>query len=145
MVYSYRKSEIKNICFRLFHTIGKHSIGWKRYSLGRIFLIGRLHEMSSAIRRMLRKYKAERIIEMPYTIENFRQEIVDEALDYMTPDDVFRKFTPDDLLKRIPPQERLKGLSTEEVFKAFFSDEIEAYLKKLQKKTKTKKKTRTAD
>jgi hypothetical protein len=65
---------------------------------------GRLHEMSAAISRLLKKYMTERIIEMPYTIENFREEIVEEALGYMTPDDIFKKFPIDELLKRIPPK-----------------------------------------
>ncbi len=78
---------------------------------------------------------------MGYTIEDFRKGImVEEALDYMTPDDVFKKFSPDDLLQKIPAQERLKGLSAEE---------IKAYLKTLSKpkktKAKPKKKAETAD
>ncbi len=102
---------------------------------------GKLHEMNAAMSRLLKQYKMEGIIEMGYTIEDFRKGImVEEALDYMTPDDVFKKFSPDDLLQKIPAQERLKGLSAEEVFKAFSPEEMKAYLKKLPKKSKPKRK-----
>jgi hypothetical protein len=109
---------------------------------------GKLNEMNAAMSRLLKQYKMEGIIEMGYTIEDFRKGImVEEALDYMTPDDFFRKFSQDDLLKKIPPKERLKGLSAEEVFKTFSPEEMKAYLKTLTKKTKAKpkKKAKIAD
>jgi len=116
---------------------------------------GKLHEMNAAMSRLLKKYKTEGIIEMGYTIEDFRKGImIEEALDYMTPDDVFKKFSPDDLLKKIPAQERLKGLSTDEIFRAIPveerlkglpPEEIRAYLKSLPKKTKLKKKPKAAE
>ncbi|OQX19401.1 MAG: hypothetical protein BWK80_36900 [Desulfobacteraceae bacterium IS3] len=100
---------------------------------------GKLHEMSSAIRRMLRKYKAERIIGMSYTLENFRHDVVREALGYMTPNQI-TEFFPDELIGKIPPKKRLRGLSADEIFGAFPAEErlrglspeeIRAYLKKI--------------
>ncbi len=58
---------------------------------------------------------------MPYTIEDYRRDYV---LDYLD------RLTPDERLKGLPPDERLKGLSPEE---------IEAYLKKLKRKKKSRK------
>jgi hypothetical protein len=51
----------------------------------------------------------------------------DEVLGRFSPDQVLGRFSPDELLRRISPEQRLKGLSPEE---------IEAYLKKLRKKSR---------
>jgi len=121
---------------------------------------GRLNEMNTAIRRLMRKYGIERITDMPYTVEDFRKDAIREALGYMTPDEITEKF-PDELIVKLPPKKRLIGLPPEEIFRAFpaeerlrglpaeerlkglSAEEIRAYLKKLPKKTKTKKKMHT--
>ena len=52
---------------------------------------GKLNEMSAAISRLLKKYMTEGILEMPYTIENFRQDVIREALGYMTSDEIMER------------------------------------------------------
>jgi hypothetical protein len=99
----------------------------------------RMDEMSTAIRRLLKKYGTEGIITMPYTMEDFRKDVVREALGYMTPDEIMEKF-PDELLGKIPPTKRLRGLSTDEILRGLSPEEIRAYLKKLPKKAAPAKK-----
>jgi len=83
---------------------------------------GKLDEMSSAIDRLLVRYKTERIIDMPYTIEDFRKEIKQDALKMMTPEEIAKAFP------------------AEKIFGAFSPEEIRAYLKKLPKKAAPAKK-----
>jgi hypothetical protein len=110
---------------------------------------GRIDEMSTAIECLLVGYETERIIAMPYTIEDFRNEMKQRALKFLTAEEILAGFSQDELLKKIPPEKRLRGLSAEEIFKAFsaqeilegFStEEIEACLKQRQKKAKLRKK-----
>ncbi|NJL60406.1 MAG: hypothetical protein HC887_13005 [Desulfobacteraceae bacterium] len=63
---------------------------------------GRLDEMSAAIDVLLARYRTERIIDMPYTLENFRHDVIREALGYMTSDEIMEKFPVDKLLQRVP-------------------------------------------
>ncbi len=91
---------------------------------------GRLDEMCSTISQMLAKYRAGGIINMPYTVEDYRNELERNVLKSLTPEKILEKFPLDELLKKASPEDRLKGLSPEE---------IEAYLNKLKKK-KTRRK-----
>jgi len=83
---------------------------------------GKMDEMSSAIERLLTGYGTERIIAMTYTIEDFREEMKQRALKFLTPEEIAKAF----------PAEAL--------FKAFPAEEIRAYLKKLPKKSAPAKK-----
>ncbi|MDM8535426.1 hypothetical protein QUF70_01595 [Desulfobacterales bacterium HSG17] len=116
----------------------------------------KLSEMSSAINKLISKYQTEGIIAMPYTIEDFRNEIKEDVLDIMTVDDVvnnfpaeeiFKKFSTDQRLKGISVGQRLKGISVgqrlkgiseDEIFEMFSPEKLEAYLKK-QKPKKAKR------
>jgi len=93
---------------------------------------GKLDEMSTAISDLLIRYETEGIIAMPYTIEDYRNEIKQRALKILTPEEVLKAFSA---------EERLRGLPPEEIFRAFSPEEIRAYLKKLPKKTKPRKKS----
>ena len=80
-------------------------------------------EMSTIVNHLFVAYRAEGL-NMPYTIEDFRREIMREHLHELT------------------PEERLAGLPAEEILKRISPEQIEAYLKHLGKKpaTATKKK-----
>ncbi len=76
---------------------------------------------------------------MPYTIEDYRRDYVLEHLDRLSPDDILKKVKIDELLKRLSADDRLKGLPPDERLKGLSPDEIEAYLKKLKRKKKSRK------
>ena len=101
---------------------------------------GKMNEMSSAIDRLLIRYKTERIIDMPYTIEDFRKEIKQDALKMMTPEEVVKAFPAEEIFRAFPAEERLRGLPAEERLRGLSPEEIRAYLKKLPKKTAPAKK-----
>jgi len=127
---------------------------------------GNLGEMSSIMNQLFVKYKAEGVIAMPYTIEDYRRDYVLEYLDRLTPDERLKGLSSDERLKGLPPDERLKGLLPDERLKGLLPDErlkgllpderlkglppderlkglspdeIEAYLKKLKRKKKSGK------
>ncbi len=100
---------------------------------------GNLGEMSSIMNQLFVRYKAEGVIAMPYTIEDYRRDYVLEHLDRLTPDDILKKFKADELLKKLSSDERLKGLSSDERLKGLTPEEIEDYLKKLKRKKKSRK------
>ncbi len=91
---------------------------------------GNLREMSSIMNQLFVKYKTEGVIAMPYTMEDYRRDYALEYLDRLTPDEILKRFSADDRLKGLSADDRLRGLSPEE---------IEAYLKKLKRKKKSKK------
>ncbi|MCP4350399.1 MAG: hypothetical protein GY795_33440 [Desulfobacterales bacterium] len=71
--------------------------------------------MSSTINQLLIKYRAGGI-NMPYTVEDYRNELERNVLKSMTSEKIL-----DELLKKT---------SAEEILKRFSSKEIEAFLKK---------------
>ncbi|MCP4353502.1 MAG: hypothetical protein GY795_49260 [Desulfobacterales bacterium] len=85
---------------------------------------GKMDEMGSTINQLLIKYRAGGI-NMPYTVEDYRNELERNVLKSLTPEKILEKFPLDELLKKASPEDRLKGLSPEE---------IEAYLDKIKKK-----------
>jgi len=91
---------------------------------------GNLSEMSSIMNQLFVKYKTEGVISMPYTIEDYRRDYVLEHLDRLTPAEILKKIRAEELLKGLSADDRLKGLSPED---------IEAYLKKLKRKKKSRK------
>jgi hypothetical protein len=107
---------------------------------------GRLNEMSSTVSQMLAKYRAEGIIDMPYTLEDYRNEVKQNVLNSMTGDEILselvKKASPEKILETFPLDELLKKASPEDLLnslklKGVSPEEIEAYLKK--KKTRRKK------
>lgn len=73
--------------------------------------------------QLFNQYRVEGLT-MPYTLQDFKRELVRENLTELT------------------PAERLAGLSTEEILKQLPAEEIEAYLKGLGKKPTPPKKKR---
>ncbi len=91
--------------------------------------------VSGIINKLFKKYQNEGVL-MPYTLEDFQQEIKEEVLKSLTEKDIeklLQRLKPEDLIKRFKPEERLKGLKPEERFKGLSPEEIEAYLKKIKK------------
>jgi len=100
---------------------------------------GHLGEMSSIMNQLFVKYKTEGVLAMPYTIEDYRRDYVLEYLDRLSPDEILKKIRAEELLKRLSADDRLKGLSLDELLKNFSPEDIEAYLKKMKRKKKSKK------
>ncbi len=101
---------------------------------------GKMDEMSTAMSDLLRIYKTERIIAMPYTIEDYRNEIKQRALKILTPEEILKTFSAQEIIRGLPAEERLRGLPAEERLRGLSPEEIKAYLKKLTKKTTLAKK-----
>ena len=97
---------------------------------------GKLDEMSSNINDLFVRYQAEGIIDMAYTIEDYRKDLKRRALKLLTPEEILEEFSEDELLKRIPSERRLRGLSSDERLRGLSAEEIKAYLRKLRKKAK---------
>ncbi len=81
---------------------------------------------------------------MPYTLEDYREEIKRNVLASLTPEERIKGipteelanvFSADDLLKMFVIQKELKGLSTEELLKMFSTEEIENYIQKIRDKS----------
>jgi hypothetical protein len=94
---------------------------------------GRLDEMSGTVNQLLLRYRDERIIEMPYTVEDYRRELEKNVLSSITAERVLEEFSLDELLNKIPAEKRLQGIPAEERLKGLSALQIEAYLKKLRK------------
>jgi len=78
---------------------------------------GQLHEMSSTINQLLAKYRNERIIVMPYTIEDYREELKRNLLESLPIEERLEGLPAEERLKGLPAEERLKGLPAEELLK----------------------------
>ncbi len=120
---------------------------------------GKFDEMSSAINQLLIKYRNERIIDMPYTLEDYRKEVERNVLSSITPERILEEIPLDKLLKGVPTEQRIKGIPTEQLLKGISTkrllkemyakemikglsieelEEIEAYVKKLRQKAEGK-------
>jgi hypothetical protein len=75
-------------------------------------------DASTIVNKVIKEYSVEGLA-MPYTIEDFRREIARENLQELT------------------AQERMQGLSLEERLAGFSAKEIEACLRRLEKKSPT--------
>jgi len=128
IVTSHISKEKRNAMWLMFSAV-RDSVGYGVSNYN-----GKLDEMSIAISDLLIRYETEGIIAMPYTIEDYRNEIKQRALKILTPEEVLKAFSAEERLRGLSTQERLRGLSSEEI------DEIEDYLKKLRKKAKPGKK-----
>jgi len=85
---------------------------------------------------------------MPYTLDDFTKEYVQDHLHVLSPEEALKHFSPEERLKDLSPEERLRNLSPEdrlknlspeaclkpfslkERLKDFSPEEIRAYLKK---------------
>jgi len=76
----------------------------------------------------MKRYRVEGIA-MPYTWDDFEREYKQEVLE---------QLTPKERLKGLSAEQRLKGLPVELRLKGLYAAEIEAYLKKLQRRKQRK-------
>ena len=122
----------------------------KKIEYGVAHYQGKFDEMSSAINQLLIKYRKERIIEMPYTLEDYRKEVERNVLSSITPVRILEEIPLDELLKGVPTEQLLKRISTKQFLKEMYTkemlkkmsieeiEEIEAYVKKLRQKAEQK-------
>jgi hypothetical protein len=89
-------------------------------------------DMSTVIYQLFEKYNLEGVINMPYTMEDFRKAFVKEHLGVLSPDEILERFSPEDRLKGISPEEVLKRYTPEDRLKGISPEEIKAYLKLIQ-------------
>ncbi|MEK7729345.1 MAG: hypothetical protein AAB354_13105 [candidate division KSB1 bacterium] len=105
-------------------------------------------DLSTVMNRLYASYKLEGI-PMPYTVEDYKRDLKEETLSWLTLEERLKGLTPEERLRGLPPEERLRGLPTEERLRGLPTDEIlkilpleellrklsreeiEAYLKKL--------------
>ncbi len=85
----------------------------------------------------LKRYRVEGIA-MPYTWDDFEREYKQEVLEQLTPRERLKGLSAEVRLKGLPVEARLKGLSNEALLKRLSAAEIEAYLKKLQRRKQRK-------
>ena len=67
---------------------------------------------------------------MPYTLDDFTKEYVQDHLHVLSPEERLRNLSPEERLKDLSPEACLKPFSLKERLKDFSSEEIRAYLKK---------------
>ena len=67
-------------------------------------------DLSTVINELFEFYQVEGTA-MPYTVEDYRRERKERALELLTPEDILQKISLEELLKRLPPEERLKGFA----------------------------------
>lgn len=63
--------------------------------------------------RALKQYKLEGL-EMPYTLEDAKRELIDFYISEATPEELVKRLSPEQRLKGLPPEQRLKGLPPEQ-------------------------------
>ncbi len=88
-----------------------------------------MDDVSSFVNQLLERYHLEGI-NMPYTMENFRDKVRTDALEIVTQDntlkyEVLKGLSPDKVMNKFSPDDRMKGLSL---------DFIQEYLAKHQNK-----------
>jgi len=103
-------------------------------------------DCSSVVNQLYLMYGTEGL-DMPYTIEQFKKDVVLDYLDELPPEDRLKGLTVEERLKGLPAEERLKGLPAEERLKGLPAKErlkglpaevIEAHLRKISGKRKRK-------
>lgn len=105
-------------------------------------------DLSTVMNRLYASYKLEGV-PMPYTIEDYKRDLKEETLSWLTLEERLKGLTSEERLRGVPaeerlrglqPEERLRGLQPEEILKVLpleellrklSREEIEAYLKKL--------------
>jgi len=68
---------------------------------------------------------------MPYTVEDFKKETAQWALENIPPEERLKGLSPEDRLKGLRPEERMKGLRPEERLKDLtMEDRLKTFLPK---------------
>ncbi|MEZ4524524.1 MAG: hypothetical protein R2941_01200 [Desulfobacterales bacterium] len=71
----------------------------------------------------------------PEKISEMGRKWFDMVFSTLPAEEVMSRYRPEDRLKGLRPEDRLKGLRSEDLLKNLRPEEIEAYLKKIRKKT----------
>jgi hypothetical protein len=79
-------------------------------------------EINAILNQLFTNYQMEGV-NMPYTMEQFKQDTAMEYLHLLSPAQVLSHFSVEDLLKGLPAEERLRGLPAEEVLRRFPPEE----------------------
>ncbi len=100
-----------------------------KVSYGQNYFDWHMDDVSSFVNQLLERYHLEGI-NMPYTMENFRDKVRTDALEIVTQDntlkyEVLKGLSPDKVMNKFSPDDRMKGLSL---------DFIQEYLAKHQNK-----------
>jgi hypothetical protein len=100
-------------------------------------------ETSTILDRLLLQYSEEGI-KMPYTIENFKEDLLDEMLAkpefrrrkiaLFTPEERFEGLDPKPLLEGLDPKQRLEGLDPKQRLEGLDPEVIQKYLDELKSK-----------
>ena len=98
----------RNALWELFSAVqsrvqqGRASYRWKQKKL------------SSVLEKLYNQYQVEGM-NMPYTVEDYERDLLDEIVTTIPPDKVLRRYQPEDRLRGLPPEDRLRGLPPEEL------------------------------
>jgi hypothetical protein len=87
-------------------------------------------DLSTIMNRLYASYKLEGV-PMPYTIEDYKRDLKEETLSWLTLEERLRGLTPEEILNVVSREELLRKFSREELLHRFSREELEAYLKKL--------------
>ena len=97
-------------------------------------------DSSTIVNQLFKQYRREGL-NVPYTMKDFKRDVVREYLEELTPEDRVAFLEEAEFLKRLSPEQRLAGLSAEQRLAGlsaeqrladFSPEQIEAYLKRLR-------------
>lgn len=78
---------------------------------------------SSVVNLLYETYQLEGLA-MPYTMQDFQQQVAREHLQFLSDDEILKKFSAEDILKRFSADDVLKRFSADDVLKRFSTEEI---------------------
>ncbi|MCA1809244.1 MAG: hypothetical protein LC725_07345 [Lentisphaerae bacterium] len=99
-------------------------------------------DCSTVMNQLYLMYKTEGM-RMPYTLEQFKKDVLLDHLDDLKPEDRLRGLKPEDRLRGLRPEDRLRGLRPEDRLRGLRPEdrlrglgrrELEAHLRKLSRK-----------
>jgi hypothetical protein len=80
-------------------------------------------ESSTIVNQLINKYKEEGW-NMPYTMQDFKRDVVRTHLGSLSTEEVLKLYSTEEVLKQYSPEEVLKLYSTEEVLKQYSPEEV---------------------
>jgi hypothetical protein len=86
---------------------------------------------STLIQQLLKHYGAEGL-QVPYTIEDFLEDVKKETLEECTVEERLAGLTPQQIVQALSPQIFVQVLSAEDRLKGLSPEQVEDYLKKLK-------------
>ncbi len=80
-------------------------------------------DTSTVVAQLYASYRAEGL-EMPYTLEDYKKDLLDEVVKVLPAKEVLGKFRPEERLQGLRPEERLRGLRPEERLQGLRPEEV---------------------